>query len=74
MPLLAVFSGGDALGGDRHPGPAAGLRGIFAHSLDLLHNPFPWLPDLLYEFVLGLVPGFVVLVFFKVGKRLLKRS
>ena len=48
--------------------------GIFAHSLDLLHNPFPWLPDLLYEFVLGLVPGFVVLVFFKVGKRLLKRS
>ena len=48
--------------------------GIFAHSLSFLHNPFDWLPDLLYEFVLGLLFGMVVLIFVEAGKRLFKRT
>ncbi|GGD50581.1 DUF808 domain-containing protein [Muriicola marianensis] len=48
--------------------------GIFAHNLDFLHNPFPWLPGLLYEFLLGLLAGLLVLVLVKAGKRLSKRS
>ncbi|NNK10060.1 MAG: DUF808 family protein, partial [Flavobacteriaceae bacterium] len=48
--------------------------GIFAHNLDVLHNPISALPDLLYEFVLGLLIGFVVLLLFKGGKKLFKKS
>jgi hypothetical protein len=43
--------------------------GIFAHNLSILHNPFPWLPDLLYEFGIGLLAGFLVLVVVKGGKK-----
>jgi predicted DNA repair protein MutK len=48
--------------------------GIFAHGLSFLHNPFTWLPDLAYEFVLGLLVGMGVLVLFKAGKSLLRRA
>ncbi len=47
--------------------------GIFAHNLDFLHNPFPWLPGLVYEFVLGLLSGLAVLVLVKVTKKLVNR-
>ena len=48
--------------------------GIFAHNLDFLHNPFPWMPGLLYEFLLGLVVGLVVLLLVMIGKKLFLRS
>ena len=48
--------------------------GIFAHGLSFLHNPFTWLPNLAYEFVLGLLVGILVLVLVKAGKKLLGRS
>ncbi len=47
--------------------------GIFAHNLDFLHNPFPWMPGLLYEFVLGLVVGLVVLGLAMLVKKLFRR-
>ncbi len=47
--------------------------GIFVHNLSFLHNPFPWLPDLIYEFVVGLLAGAVVLLFVKGGKKLFVR-
>ena len=46
--------------------------GIFAHNLDFLHNQFPAIPNLLYEFVLGLLIGFLVLLVYKGGKKLFK--
>ncbi|MGB5646403.1 DUF808 domain-containing protein [Muriicola sp.] len=44
--------------------------GIFVHNLEFLHNPFAWLPDLIYEFGVGLLAGLVVLVLAKGGKKL----
>ena len=44
--------------------------GIFAHNLSFLHNPFPWLPDLIYEFGIGLLAGFLVLLLVKGGKKI----
>ena len=43
--------------------------GIFAHNLDFLHNPFSWMPGLVYEFVLGLVVGLGVLLLLKLVKK-----
>ncbi|MEY8020427.1 DUF808 domain-containing protein [Muriicola sp. SD30] len=48
--------------------------GIFAHNLDFLHNPFSAIPNLFYEFVLGLLIGFLVLLAYKGGKKLFKRA
>ena len=44
--------------------------GIFVHNLSFLHNPFPWLPDLIYEFGVGLLAGFLVLLVYKGGRKL----
>jgi predicted DNA repair protein MutK len=47
--------------------------GIFAHNLSFLHNPFSVVPDLIYEFVLGLVAGFLSLLVVQGFKKLLNR-
>jgi predicted DNA repair protein MutK len=47
--------------------------GIFAHNLSWLHNPFTRLPDLLYEFAIGLLVGFLVLLLVKGGKKVFVR-
>jgi len=43
--------------------------GIFVHNLPFLHHLFPSVPDLLVEFVVGLVAGFVVLLLVKGVKK-----
>lgn len=43
--------------------------GIFVHNLPFLHHLFPSVPDLLVEFVVGLLAGLVVLLLVKGGKK-----
>ena len=44
--------------------------GIFVHNLAFLHNIFPVVPDLVLEFVVGLIAGFLALLVFKGSKKL----
>jgi predicted DNA repair protein MutK len=44
--------------------------GIFVHNLPFLHHIFPSVPGLLVEFAVGLLAGFLVLLFVKAGKKL----
>lgn len=48
--------------------------GIFVHNLPFLHHLFPSVPDLLVEFLVGLLAGSVVLLFLKAGKKLFVRQ
>ncbi|MEZ2413676.1 DUF808 domain-containing protein [Muriicola sp. E247] len=48
--------------------------GIFAHNLDFLHNPFSAIPNLLYEFILGLLIGFLVLLLYTGVRKAFKKS
>lgn len=47
--------------------------GIFVHNLSFLHNIFPIVPDLVVEFAVGLLAGFVVLLVYKGAKKLFIR-
>ncbi len=47
--------------------------GIFVHNLSFLHNIFPVVPDLVVEFVVGLLAGFLVLLVYKGAKKLFIR-
>ncbi|MGB5227288.1 MAG: DUF808 family protein, partial [Eudoraea sp.] len=44
--------------------------GIFVHNLPFLHHLFPSVPDLIVEFVVGLLAGSLVLLLVKTGKKL----
>ncbi len=46
--------------------------GIFVHNLSFLHNPFPAVPDLIFEFGVGLLAGFIVFLVYKGGRKLFK--
>ncbi|MGB5272342.1 MAG: DUF808 domain-containing protein [Eudoraea sp.] len=48
--------------------------GIFVHNLPFLHNLFPSVPDLLVEFIVGLLAGSLVLFCVKAGKKLFVRQ
>ncbi len=48
--------------------------GIFVHSLPFLHNIFPRIPDMIIEFAVGLVAGFLVLLIYKAAKKLFIRQ
>lgn len=47
--------------------------GIFVHNLSFLHNIFPVVPDLIFEFVVGLLTGFLVLLVYKGANKLFIR-
>lgn len=47
--------------------------GIFVHNLSFLHNIFPEVPDLVVEFIVGLLAGFLVLLVYKGAKKLFVR-
>lgn len=47
--------------------------GIFVHNLPFLHHLLPNIPALIVEFLIGLIVGFLVLLFYKGGKRLFKK-
>jgi hypothetical protein len=47
--------------------------GIFVHNLSFLHNIFPIVPDLVVEFVVGLLAGFLVFLVYKGAKKLFIR-
>ena len=46
--------------------------GIFVHNLDFMHGLFESIPGILYEFITGLVVGFVVLFLIKGGIKIWK--
>jgi predicted DNA repair protein MutK len=48
--------------------------GIFVHNLDFLHGIFPAIPDIIIEFLVGLIAGFLVLVGYKVIKKLIGKG
>jgi predicted DNA repair protein MutK len=48
--------------------------GIFVHNLPFLHHLFPAVPDLIVEFVVGLLVGFLVLLLVKGGRKVFRRK
>jgi predicted DNA repair protein MutK len=46
--------------------------GIFVHNIDFLHHMLPSLPDLIKEFLAGLVAGLVMVALYTVGKAIYK--
>jgi predicted DNA repair protein MutK len=44
--------------------------GIFVHNVSFLHDITPSIPNILFEFIVGLITGFIVLFIFKGFKRL----
>lgn len=48
--------------------------GIFVHNLDFLHGIFPTIPSIIVEFVVGLLAGFLMLLFYKGVKKVFKKK
>ena len=48
--------------------------GIFAHNIDFLHHVFPQLPDIVKEFIFGLVIGGIVLAIVNLFKKVIKKK
>ncbi|MBF6607433.1 MAG: DUF808 domain-containing protein [Flavobacterium sp.] len=48
--------------------------GIFIHNIDFLHHFMPTLPDILKEFLLGLIAGVLIVLVVMGGKALFKRK
>lgn len=45
--------------------------GIFTHNIEFIHHLFPALPDMVRDFAVGLVVGFVALMLFKLINKIL---
>lgn len=48
--------------------------GIFVHNLPFLHDIFPIFPNLIVEFVVGLLAGFLVFLIYKGVRKVFKRA
>ncbi len=48
--------------------------GIFVHNISFLHHIFPVVPDLVLEFVVGLIVGFLALLVYKGAKKLVVKG
>ncbi|MGG7665275.1 DUF808 domain-containing protein [Dyadobacter sp. BHUBP1] len=46
--------------------------GIFAHNIQFLHDVYPGLPDIIKEFVLGIIAGLLVAIVVSFFKRIVK--